>query len=167
MRARLALLAAAGCVDHTAGISGTQSIAVELVSPADPGAIDRRLPDGTNVVKVNLTAYDESHSIDTGFDRDVQVYVQFLGTVTPTPTLSDISGHVTVPLATFHLSAGAVVNQTVTLPATLGPTTLWVEDGPKAKPDRTIDPAYTPTYATGTSPILWFRDPFIADIQRP
>jgi hypothetical protein len=56
----------------------------------------------------------------------------------------------------------------VTLPTVLGPTTLWIEDGPKAiQGSRKIDPAYAPTYATGTSPVLWFRDPFIADIQRP
>lgn len=44
----------------------------------------------------------------------------------------------------------------VTLPVVFGPTTLWVEDGREGG-----------TYATGVSPILWYRDPYVADISRP
>jgi hypothetical protein len=167
---RRAILAAgvlAGCVDHRAGISGTQSLGVELVSPADPGAIDRRLPDAVRVVTLNLTAYDADFNVDATFDRDVQVYAQFLGTVTPTPTLSSRDGRVATPLATFHLTAGKAMNQSVTLPAVLGPTTLWIEDGPHGPPGGRPDPSYAPTYASGTSPALWFRDPFVFDIQHP
>jgi hypothetical protein len=75
---------------------------------------------------------------------------------------------VAIPLAKFHLTAGRAMNQTVTLPSVLGPTTLWIEDGPKAaQGGRQIDPNYVPTYATGSSPTLWFRDPTIADLQTP
>jgi len=160
--------ALAGCVDHEDGIPGTQSIGVELVSPADPGDLGHRLPNGQRAITVNLTAYDASHAVDTAFDRDVQVYAQFLGTVTPTPTLDSVTQEVAVPLTTIHLTAGKAMNQSVTLPAVLGPTTLWIEDGPHAqKTSRKIDPSYVPTYATGTSPTLWFRDPYIADLQTP
>lgn len=162
-----AVLGLAGCVDHPPGITGTQSIGVELVSPGDPGAIDRRLPDTVRAVALNLTAYDEGFTVDSAFDRDVEVYAQFLGTVTPTPTLSDPSGQVATPLARFHLTAGKAMGQTVMLPTVLGPTTLWVEDGPKPGTGGKPDPAYAPTYATGTSPVLWFRDPFIFDLQKP
>lgn len=169
-RAVLAVLGAlglAGCVDHEPGITGTQSLGIELVSPADPGAIDRRLPDTVRDIALNVTAYDEGFAVDTSFNRDVEVYAQFLGTVTPTPTLSDLGGIVATPLARFHLTAGKAMGQIVTLPTVLGPTTLWIEDGPKAGMGGKVDPSYAPTYATGTSPVLWFRDPFIVDIQRP
>lgn len=161
-------LTLAGCVDHRSGISGTQSLRVELVSPADLGDIDRRLPGGARTVTVNVTAYDAAYAIDTGFDRDVQVYAQFLGTLTPTPTVDALNEMVAMPLASFHLTAGRAMNQSVALPPVLGPTTLWIEDGPQAVPgSRKIDPSYVPTYATGASPVMWFRDPSIADIQTP
>lgn len=161
-------LALAGCVEHKAGLTGTQSIGVELVSPADPGAMDRRLAGGPGTVTISLTAYDADQRVDTGFERDVEVYAQFLGTVTPTPTLSRIDGMVPVPLAKLHLVAGTATSTPISLPGSvLGPTTLWVEDGPKPDGRGKIDPAYTPTYATGISPVLWFRDPFISDIQTP
>lgn len=161
-------LGLAGCVDHPGGLTGTQSIGVQLVDPANPGDLVHRLPDGLRTVTINLTAYDAAFAADASFDRDVQVYAQFLGTVTPTPTLDDLAQQVATPLATFHLTAGKAMNQIVTLPEVLGPTTLWIEDGPHAgKSGRAIDPGYVPTYATGTSPTLWFRDPYIADIQRP
>ncbi len=161
--------ALAGCVDHQGGITGTQSIGVELVSPMDPGDLQHRLPDTLRAITVNLTAYDEAFEVDSSFERDVEVYAQFFGTVTPTPTLDSLTQMVPEPLATFHLTAGKVMNQTVTLPLVFGPTTLWIEDGPKpiSSSNRKVDPTYHPTYATGTSPTLWFRDLFIADIQTP
>ena len=167
MMAALLGLVLAGCVDHRAGITGTQSIGVELVSPTDPGDIDHRLAPTARTITVNLTAYDAAFAVDTSFDRDVEVYAQFLGTVTPTPTVDTLTGQVAMPLATFHLTAGRAMNQSVTLPPVLGPTTLWIEDGPKPGAGRKIDPSYVPTYATGTSPVLWYRDPFIVDIQTP
>jgi hypothetical protein len=163
--------ALAGCVDHRGGITGTQSIGVELVAPMDPGDLQHRLPDTLRAITVNLTAYDEAFAVDPSFDRDVEVYAQFFGTVTPTPPLDSLTQMVPDPdlFSTFHLTAGRAMNQTVTLPLVFGPTTLWVEDGPKpiSDEDRRIDPTYHPTLATGTSPILWFRDLAIADIQTP
>jgi len=144
-----------GCVDHHAGVTGTQSIDVALTAPADPGAIDRRLPDGNPAPTITLTAYDATGEIDTSFDRDVDVYVQFLGTLTPNFDTTYNTGD--DPLATIHLTAGVSAPETVALPLVFGPTTLWVDDA------RSMDP----TYATGTSPTLWYRDPYIADIQRP
>jgi len=161
--------ALAGCVDHRAAITGTQSIGVELVSPMDPGDLQHRLPDTLRAITVNLTAYDEAFAVDTSFDRDVEIYAQFFGTVTPTPTLDSLTQMVPPQLPTFHLTAGRAQNQTFMLPLVFGPTTLWVEDGPKpiSDTDRRIDPTYHPTLVTGTSPTLWFRDLAIADIQTP
>jgi hypothetical protein len=163
----------AGCTDHQDGVTGTQSIGVELVVPApeDVGDLQHRLPDGLRAITVNLSALDAAGEVDPTFDRDVEVYAQFLGTVTPTPTLDDFmlvaQNLVAVPLTKVHLTAGKAMNQTVTLPAVLGPTTLWIEDGPKPDKEGRIDPAYVPTYATGTSSTLWFREPTIADLQTP
>ena len=45
MRLVVITLLATGCTEHRGhGLTGTQSIEVKLTSPADPGAIDRRLP---------------------------------------------------------------------------------------------------------------------------
>jgi hypothetical protein len=151
-----ASLALAGCVDDNAGVTGTQSIRVELVAPADPGAIDRRLPDGAKSATINLTAYDAAGEIDVGFDREVDVYAQFLGTLSPAfdPTYG---GAGSTPLASAQMTAGVATNVVVPLPLLFGATTLWVDDGRSENP----------TYATGASPPLWFREPHIADIQRP
>jgi len=150
MKHILLLLALAGCVEHKPGVTGTQSIGVELVSPASPGDKLHRLADGARTITVNLTAYDAAFAVDTTFDRDVQVYAQFLGTLTP-----ELGS--TPALATFHMTAGRAMAQTLMLPPVLGPTTLWVDDGADADP----------TYATGASPTLWYRDPTIADLQTP
>lgn len=145
----LGLVSAAGCTETLDPITGTQSLKVELVTPASGGTQAQRLMDTQRTITVNVTALDPDGVLDTTFDRDVQVYSQFLGTLSP--------GLTEVPLATFHLTAGKATNQTVTLPIAFGPTTLWLDDGKDA----------APTYATGASPILWYRDPFIADLQTP
>lgn len=142
-------IAAAGCVDHKGGITGTQSIRVDLVAPSDPGDVNNRLPNTTRTITVNLTALLPDGSTDTSYTDDVSVYVQYLGTLTPALG--------TPPLVTFHIENGVAMNQTVDLPATFGPTTLWIDD----------DQSTHPTYATGTSPTLWYEDPTIADVQTP
>ncbi|MEO7734351.1 MAG: hypothetical protein ABIY55_25565 [Kofleriaceae bacterium] len=148
-------LALAGCVEHDRGVTGTQSIRVELTAPQDPGAIDRRLPDENQMPTITLSAYDAAGELDTSFESDVDVYVQFLGTLTP--TFDPTYGTGDDPLATIHMANGVSTSDTIQLPLVFGPTTLWVDDA------RSADP----TYATGASPIIWYRDPFIADIQRP
>jgi hypothetical protein len=55
---------------------------------------------------------------------------------------------------------GKAMGQHITLPPAtpvFGPTTLWFDD----------HAATDATYATGISPTLWYRDPFIRDIQTP
>jgi hypothetical protein len=164
MKHAMVLLALAGCVEHKAGVTVTQSIDVELVGIAasgsgaattDPGDLQHRLPVDQRVITINLTALDARGVVDASFDRKVAVYAQFLGTLTP--PLNTVPTPNPVTLATFQMSAGKAMAQTVTLPPVFGPTTLWVDDGIDADA----------TYATGASPTLWYRDPFIADIQTP
>ncbi|MEZ4400434.1 MAG: hypothetical protein R3B06_10470 [Kofleriaceae bacterium] len=145
----LLVVAGSGCVETLPPLEETTSLAVELVAPADPGAPDRRLADTDRTVQLRVTAKNAQNQLDTGFNRQVQVYVQFLGTLTP--ELGAV-----VPFATIDLVNGESAVATVTLPAVFGPTTLWVEDGRDGG-----------TFATGTSPALWFRDPFVADISTP
>ena len=143
----LALLGA--CTEMQEPLEGTQSLRVDLVSPASGGSPMQRLADTERTITLDVTAFDAEGEIDTSFDRNVQVYVQFLGTLTP--KLSEM------PLASFRVTAGKATNQTVTVPLAFGPTTLWIDDGKDTNP----------TFATGTSPTLWYRDPFISDLQRP
>ncbi len=148
MKNALILLVLAGCVETRDPITGTQSLRIELVTPADPGSFENRLGDVSSVV-VNVTALDANGEVDASFANPVRVYVNFLGTLTPYLDMP--------PLATVQMSAGVATNQTIMLPRVLGPATLWFDDGG----------AMEPTYASGASPTLWYRDPFIADIQTP
>lgn len=141
-------LALGGCVETREGITGTQSLRIDLKSPV-PGSATTRLMDSQRTVVVDVSALDVENQVDTSYGNPVQVYVNFLGTLTPY-----LGG---TPLATIQLNAGVATNQSITLPPVFGPTTLWFDDG--AAPN--------PTYAAGASPVLWYRDPFIRDIQQP
>ena len=142
------LLGLIACVDTRAPIKGTQSLKIELTSPADPGSIMNRLPDTARSVSFTITALDQDGNPDSSFNNTVQVYVQFLGTLTP------YFG--STPFATVPMSGGKGTTSLM-LPTVFGPTTVWFDDGGDANA----------TYATGVSPVLWYRDPFISDIQTP
>jgi hypothetical protein len=149
-RAALAcLLAAAACQETLDPITGTQSLRVELVSPADPGSSEDRLDDGQREVTLTVSALDEDAAVDASFSGDVDIYVHFLGGLTP--KLED------EPLDSVHLEGGSSGEVTLSLPPVFGPTFLWMEH------TRDDDA----TFATGTSPTLWYRDPFLVDVSRP
>jgi hypothetical protein len=144
-------LAAAGCVDHKPSlVTGTQSLQVTLIDPVSPGTPQVRLKDTVHDVTISVTAYDADGEIDTSVSRDVDLYVSFLGTFTPPHENG-------VPFQKITLVSGVSQPIVVHLPATFGATVLWVEDvrGKDA------------SFATGTSPQLWFRDAYIRDIQTP
>jgi hypothetical protein len=146
-------VALGGCVDHQPGVTGVQSLKVELVTPASPGSVTNRLPDtaAARMISVSISSYDADGNPDTTLTTDLQVYAQYLGTLTP-------ALGATMPLGTIHLAAGVAKNQAITLPNNvLGPATLWIEDGKGAHP----------SFATGASPTLWYREPLINDIQSP
>jgi len=153
--AAMAAPLAAGCTEHRGhGLEGTQSIEVTLVAPADPGAIDRLLPDTLRTVVVNLTARDADGELDPTFTKEVRVYTHFLGTLTP--PLEQLPPNV------ITMTNGVAMNQTIALPVRVfGKTTLWVDDGEGSGSE------YVPGRVAGASPDLWFRDPVIADLQTP
>lgn len=152
---RVALLFAAavallGCTEQLDPIEGTTSLRIELVTPTDPGSFETRLPDTARDVTLSVTALDANGETDTGFSGPVDFYVHYLGGLTP--ELDAFS-----PLASVEVTNGVAPNVNVTLPSVFGPTFLWGENA------RGSDP----TYATGTSPTLWYRDPYLEDVSRP
>lgn len=147
-RTTLFLLVLGACVDTRDPIAGTQSLRIALKSPA-PGSEASRLPDTARTVVIDVSAIDADNQVDTSYNNQLQVYVNFLGTLTPY-----LGG---TALATVNMNAGVATNVTVMLPPVFGPATLFLDDGADANP----------TYAVGASPTLWYRDPYIQDIQRP
>ena len=147
-RFTLLLIVLGACVDTKEPITGTQSLRVDLISL--PGTESNRLPDTQRMVTFDVTALDASGQTDTSYNNQVQVYANFLGTLTPYLGA-------TPPLANVQMNGGVATNVTVTLPDVYGPTTIFLDDGG----------AENPTYAVGASPTLWFRDPFVTDIQAP
>ncbi len=150
----LASVLLVGCNTENGAINGTQSIRVEIVSPTTTGTVDQRLPDTERMLTVNLSAIDAAGEIDTSFNDPLRVYAQFLGTLTPSLDK--------MPLVTIPLSNGVAMGRQIMLPASvLGPTTLWFDNGTGLGAD------YQFGQVTGTSDTLWYRDPFIADLQTP
>src|SRR5690349_19904037 len=139
---RLALLLlVVGCVDTRDPITGTQSLHIELKSNA--GSEDARLDPNTATPSViDVTAIGPDGQPDTGYNNSLQVYVNYLGTLTPFLGMNP-------PLATDEMSGGHATNQSITLPRVFGPATLWLDDGT----------SQSPTYASGASPTIWYRDP--------
>jgi hypothetical protein len=140
-------LALTACVDTRDPLMGTQSLRIELKS--SPGTEEAPLDPATSAAIIDVTALGPEGEVDTSFTNDLQVYVNFLGTLTPY-----LGGP---PLATVKMSAGKATNQTIMLPRVYGAATLWLDDGRDENP----------TYASGASPVIWYRDPYIADIQTP
>ena len=148
MRKYLFLLLVAGCVDTRDPITGTQSLQIDLKSPAGSEA-NRLDPNTAAPALIDVTAIGPDGQPDTTYSNQVQVYVNFLGTLTPY-----LGG---TPLATVSMNGGKAMNQSIPLPKVFGPATLWLDDGS----------SMSPTYASGASDTIWYRDPFISDIQRP
>ena len=126
MNKTLLLLVLAGCVDTRDPITGTQSLRIELVSPASPGSLTQRLDDAARTIIVNVTAIDAEGELDASFNNPVRVYVNFLGTLTPYLDQA--------PLTTIAMNAGVATNQTVMLPPVFGASTLWFDDGGATAP---------------------------------
>ncbi len=137
-------------------ITGVQTFQVDLVSPTDPGSETSRMSCGSGVAgcsaTVNITALDDHNNVVTSYNDTLQVYVQFLGTLSPYLCF-DTPG--CTPLATVPMADGVANNVTIPLHSLFGPTELWFDDGADKNP----------SFATGTSTTLWYRDPFIADIR--
>jgi hypothetical protein len=144
----LALVAAA-CVEELPPLEGTTSLRIDLAQPVDPGAPDARLGDAERTLELTATALDTRGEIDIDFSGDIDVYVHFLGSLTPRIG--------SPPLVVARIDKGVSGPIALELPRVYGPSFLWLEH---ARGDE-------PTFATGTSPTLWYREPFLVDVSRP
>lgn len=144
----LGLLALGACVDHEPLLPETTSLKVEVLSPTDLGTHDVRIAGEVDQAHVKVTAIGNDGQPDTGVNGDVEVYVQFLGSLTPELAMP--------PLTTITLTDGVSGDSTVDLPPVYGPTTIWVQDDTAGG-----------SYATGVSPTFWFPEPKTRDLQKP
>ncbi|MDQ3341382.1 MAG: hypothetical protein M4D80_40015 [Myxococcota bacterium] len=142
----------AACTENRDALTGTQSIEVEMVTPANPGTVNNRL-DTERTIVVNLRAKDAAGNLDTSFNADIRIYAQYLGTLTPSLE--------SMPIKTVAMTGGVANNVSFDLLDTFGPTTVWFDNGTGLGPD------YQYGEVSGTSPTLWYRDPFIRDLQQP
>ncbi len=152
-RLPFAIAMVAGCVSQEGALTGTQSLRIELVAPTTTGTVDARLPDTQRALSVNVTAIDARGEVDTSFEDPIRVYAQFLGTLTP-----DLNQ---MPLSTIAMKAGQATNWQIMLPGVFGPTTVWFDNG------TGLGAEYVHGAVTGSTDTLWYRDPFIEDLQRP
>jgi hypothetical protein len=140
------LVLVAACVDHEGGTAQTQSLRVTVVQPATTGSPGERLADDQRDIVFEVKAVGPDGEIDRSFSGSVDAFVFSLGTVEPVTKAVVIEN--------------GEGDGSVTLPLTYGQTYLWLEDARE-------DGGRTPTFATGTSPILWYRDPTLEDVSRP
>jgi hypothetical protein len=144
-----ALLLLGACTEEKPLELGTTSLRVVVTAPASLGSPQMRLPDGERNVSVEITALDARGNLDPSLTGDLDVYVQFLGSLTPDPSKGE-------PLQTIPMTAGTAT-ATLPLDVAYGRTILWVEDVRREGA----------TYATGVSPDIWLREPFLEDVSKP
>jgi hypothetical protein len=154
-RSFIALAAlACGCTDHrpplTAG--GISSLQLTLKSP-DPAKLGQPNAPVTapTTATFDITALDDNDQLFPG-EIDVQVYLSF-GGVKIGANPGCFGGGSLDPLATVHLSAGKVQNYQVALPPAYGATTIWLDE-----------PFF---HATGASPTMYLRNPYVSEVQTP
>jgi len=150
LAASAVILVVGGCVDELPPIEETASLRVQLLSPADVGTEEEPLPDTVSTANVYVTAVDANGEDDLSFNGTIDVYVYYLGSLTPTLE----SG---TSWTTLEVTDGRSGNIDIDLPRLFGQAYLWFEH----------EEGDAPTYATGTSPRFWFRYPYLEDVSRP
>ncbi len=141
------LLLLAACVDQESVHDRTTSLRVTVNQPADLGSDTARLPDSVRDVSLTIEALDYQGETDVGFVAPVDVYVHTLGGLTPTTMKVDLRN-------------GIATTQLRIPTAAFGRTFVWVED-------VIATPLREATFATGTSPAFWYREPFLRDVSTP
>lgn len=145
-----AILGTGACVEEIPPIEETSSLRVQLLSPADLGTEEAPMPDSVTTVNVFVTAVDANGEDDLEFNGRLDVFVYYLGSLTP----SLQSGR---NWTVVELTDGRSGNVDIELPRLFGQAYLWFEH----------HQGDSPTYATGTSPRFWYRYPYLADVSRP
>ena len=145
-----ALAALVACSDQLAPLEGVSSLRVEVTDPSDLGSRDSPLADAELTVTVAISAIDAQGHVDPSFSGNIDLYVHYLGGLTP--ELSSVDS-----LLSTAIASGRADGIRVTMPRVFGPVFLWAEH---SRGDA-------PTFATGTSPVLQFRNAFLEDVSRP
>ncbi len=152
------LVAAAGalgaCIDvhksPTAGVINSLQLVLHDPSPDALGTPAN--PITSMQATFDVLALDENGQ-QMSIEADVDVFISFGGVKAGATSMcgSDTSGN--LPITTLHLSGGQILNQTIQFPTAYGATSIWLDE--------------LVSHATGASPTLYFRNPYIADVQTP
>jgi len=151
---RLALLAllAAGC--HQGPEFNPQEVqTLEITLASDVNLGTEAMPNADRTLRFDMVARDRTGGVASGFNGKIQSYVFFAGTLSPDRAAGASS------LQEIQVTGGLAQGLTLNLPTAFGPSSLWLEDA--GEPDR------APTYAAGSTPTIWYREPYLSDVQRP
>jgi hypothetical protein len=142
----------AGCVNDVPfpNATGVSSLEVQLMDPAVLGS--PAAPVTAQQATYNVIARDSNGNV-VNQDLKVDVFVSFGGIKTGADTAcgADASGN--TPIETITLSKGKLMNHTTMLPSAYGSTAVWLDD--------------PVSHATGASPTIYFRNPYVSELQTP
>ncbi len=144
---------AVGCVDNEPypNATGVSSLEVTLLQPTQlgsPAAPSQRASEAT----FNVVAHDANGNV-VKKDLMVDVFVSFGGIKTGADAACGADVGDAMPIETIKLHGGMLMNHTTQLPSAFGSTSIWIDEPSSG--------------ATGASPTIYFRNPFIAEIQTP
>jgi len=144
-------LLCAGCTDSRPSPNAGQvsSIIMTLKTPADTGSPSSPVTDLK--ASFDLHAVDEQGQAIT-HDVDVTLFLSFGGVKTGAVGACGVDSGA-VPIEQIHMPGGVLLDHSVTLPAAYGATTLWIDEPISG--------------ATGASPTIYYRNPYVADVQTP
>ncbi len=144
------------CVDvrpsPTKGV--VSSIEVTLIDPPPDQVGSPSAPVSVPSATFTAIAVDDNGQ-QVAADLDVDVFISFGGVKTGGSSACGANvGAEDAPLTTAHLKAGATTSPvTVMLGAAFGSTSLWLDE--------------RVSHATGASPTIYFRNPFVDEVQTP
>ena len=144
----VAIVCALGCTEERTREASTTSLEVAIESPVNLGSPNERLPDGARRMTVTVRALDDRGEVDTSVNGPVDVYLHYLGSLSPE------RGSLRGPAAVIDLADGVGTGQ-VDVAGAFGSTLLWAED------------AGENGYVAGASDPVWLRDPYLSDVSRP
>lgn len=141
-----------GCNQHIGGSSQPQvnSLQLTLRSPTPDQLGEPTKPVQLMQVTYDVQALDENGNPYTG-DLTADVFISFGGVKTGAD--AQCGADVVDPLETITLTGGQITNHTTMLPLAFGATTLWLDE--------------PVSHATGASPTIYFRDPYVDEVQKP
>lgn len=148
------LCLSAACVEAydspTHGVPSSLELRMITPSPNQLGTPTH--PVDPSPVTYDVTMVDDQGAIIDA-DFDVQVYISSGGMKSGLEMGCGAVGAPVLPIETLHLVGGRLLNHTTTLPQAYGPTNVWLEE--------------ETSHAGGASPTLYYRNPYISDIQTP